>query len=52
MSSNTPPDRNLDLPAAQAMDPKAIPLYVDDRPAAGVFRVHCDAFDDPLELPN
>lgn len=25
MSSNTPPDRNLDLPTAQAMDPKDRP---------------------------
>ena len=23
------------------------PLYVDDRPADGVFRVHCDVYTDP-----
>jgi hypothetical protein len=29
------------------MDLKDIGLYVDDRPAEGVFRVHRDVYSDP-----
>ena len=29
------------------MDLKDIRLYVDDRPAEGVFRVHRDVYSDP-----
>src|SRR5262249_28067038 len=37
--ANCPPDRDMDL--------KDISLYVDDRPAEGVFRVHRDVYSDP-----
>src|SRR5258707_14148779 len=33
--------------AIERMDHKDIRLYVDDRPAEGVFRVHRDVYSDP-----
>src|SRR5262252_913323 len=39
--------KNGKLSRKARMDLKDISLYVDDRPAEGVFRVHRDVYSDP-----